>query len=73
MQGVPQNMTVARRIERRLSLFVTFSRQPTFTSTILESITKKFSWSWHFQNVLFRLRAVSITGEINNFDGFQFQ
>ena len=45
IKGVPRNMTVASRIEcrlRTLSLFVTFSRQPTFTCKILD-ISKMWS------------------------------
>ena len=41
IQGVPRNMRVARRLKSRvktLNLFVTLSRQPTFTFMILETI-----------------------------------
>ena len=41
LQGVPQNMTLARQLENRLrslNLFVTFSRQPNFSSEILKLI-----------------------------------
>ena len=46
IQGVPRNMTLARRIESRLSTFkllVTFSLHPSFTCMISETITSKFA------------------------------
>jgi hypothetical protein len=46
IQGVPRNMTLARRIESRLStlkLLVTFSLQPSFTCMIPQTITTKFA------------------------------
>ena len=45
IQGVQRNMTVARQLESSPStfnLFVTFSRQPTFTFKIRETMTKIF-------------------------------
>ena len=47
IQGVPRNMSVARRLERRLFIFNVFvtSRQPTFTCMILETKTKEFFYS----------------------------
>ena len=55
VKGVPQTMTVSRRLEsclRALNLFVTFSRKPSITCMILETITTQFSLSYHFQNVV---------------------
>ena len=49
------------------NFFVTFSCQPTLTYMILETITTKFSWSWHFQNVVCLFWAVNIIGDIMNF------
>ena len=46
ISSFPGNMTLARRIESRLStlkLLVTFSLQPSFTCMIPETITKKFA------------------------------
>ena len=70
IQGVPRNMTVARRLESRLwswNLFLTFSRQPTSTCMILKTTTTKFSSSWDFQNVVCLFCTVNITGDIKNF------
>ena len=49
-----------------LNLFATFSRQPTSTFMILETITTKFSQSQHFQNVVC-LFVLSIPADIKNF------
>ena len=46
VQGVPRNMTIARRLESRLwylNLFVTLSLLSTLTCMILETIITKFS------------------------------
>ena len=46
IQGVPRNMTIARRLESRLwylNLFLTFSLLFTLTCMILETIITKFS------------------------------
>ena len=67
LQGVPRNMTVARRIECRLwtlSLFVTFSRQPTLTCMILVTLTTKLSKEWHFQSVVCLFVQLSILPDI---------
>ena len=70
IQGVPQNMTIARRLESCLwswNLFLTFSRQPTSTCMIFKRTTTKFSSSWDFQNVVCLFFTVNITGDIRNF------
>ena len=67
IKGVPRNMTVSSRIEcrlRTLSLFVTFSRQPTFTCIVLETKTTIVLTFWK-SGLLFC--AVNITGDIKNF------
>ena len=67
---ISRNMTLARRIESRLStlkLLVTFSLQPSFTCMIPETITTKFAQSCRFQNVVCIFCAFNITGDIKNF------
>ena len=62
----PRSMTVARQLASRLlslNLLVMFSRQPTLIFTILETITTKFTWSWHFQIVV----CLFCAGDIKNF------
>ena len=70
LQGVPWNMTIARRLESRLwysNLFVTFSLLSTLTCIILEIIITKFPLSCHFQNVVCLFCAFNIARDMKNF------
>ena len=67
IQGVPQNMSIARRLESRLwymNLFVTFSLLYTLTCMVLKAIITIFSSPWHFQKVVYVFCTFNITGDI---------
>ena len=69
IQGVPRNITIARRLESRLwylNLFVTFSLLSTLTCMILETIITQVSKPRHFQKVVCVFCAFNITGDIKS-------
>ena len=67
IQGFPQNITVARRVESRLWIYLRHSVVNLLSLVCFWNNNTKFSKPWDFKNVIYLICAVIITGGIENF------